>query len=211
MASQSHQSLLFLCLLVYTLTFVFCFLPPTCEADVDGERVDVTLYYETLCPYCSYFIAHDLIRLFTDQLLPIVNLKLVPWGNAALDPSGNFQCQHGQGECLLNTVEACAINVFPDVLELQYAYETAALNPPHTFVPWLLVNNQPLKEDYQNFVRYVCMAYKGPAPPKVCNKSRLETDRSREKAEAAQNVCYSEEPKNLTSLHSIKSWEEGLQ
>lgn len=31
-------------------------------------------------------------------------------------------------------------------LELKYAEETALLNPPHTGVPWVVVNDQPLKE-----------------------------------------------------------------
>lgn len=31
-------------------------------------------------------------------------------------------------------------------LEQRHAYETAKLNPPHRFVPWVVVNNQPLEE-----------------------------------------------------------------
>lgn len=31
-------------------------------------------------------------------------------------------------------------------LEKAYADETASLNPNHRFVPWVLVNNQPLQE-----------------------------------------------------------------
>ena len=57
------------------------------------QKVDLTLYYETLCPYCSYFIAHHLVTLFTDDLISMVNLRLVPWGNSLLLPSGYFQCQ----------------------------------------------------------------------------------------------------------------------
>ncbi|GMH24438.1 hypothetical protein Nepgr_026281 [Nepenthes gracilis] len=243
MASHRLLSVLLVC------TF-FSLLPSSYPSASDGsDKVELTLYYETLCPYCSYFIAYRLIRVFTDGLLPIVNLRLVPWGNAGIDPSGNFQCQHGPNECLMNTVEACAINIYPDVrkhfpfiqcieslayerregewqtcfakasadsglifdcckrnghqLELQYADETARLNPPHAFVPWVLVNNQPLKEEYNNFLVYVCKAYKGSAVPKICGGggSKFEANSSREvAAKTAIEVCYAAEQKNSTSF-----------
>lgn len=31
-------------------------------------------------------------------------------------------------------------------IEQKYAKETALLNPPHRFVPWVVVNNQALQE-----------------------------------------------------------------
>lgn len=31
-------------------------------------------------------------------------------------------------------------------IEQKYAKETAELNPPHNFVPWVVINNQALKE-----------------------------------------------------------------
>ena len=31
-------------------------------------------------------------------------------------------------------------------IEQNYAKETAQLNPPHRFVPWVVVNNQALQE-----------------------------------------------------------------
>lgn len=38
------------------------------------------------------------------------------------------------------------IYCFPMQLLQKYADETGHLNPPHRFVPWLVVNNQPLQE-----------------------------------------------------------------
>ncbi|KAH1068640.1 hypothetical protein GYH30_006288 [Glycine max] len=124
--------------------------------------------------------------------------RLVPWGNAWIAPDGTVVCQHGDDECFLNTIEACAITIYPDVvqhfryvrclenltlegrhnqwvncfqmtglgtspidcytsgngkaIDQKYAKETAQLNPPHRFVPWVVVNNQALQEDYQNFL-----------------------------------------------------------
>ncbi|CAN4102121.1 unnamed protein product [Withania somnifera] len=46
-------------------------------------------------------------------------------------------------------------------LELRHAAET----PPHKFVPWVVVDGQPLYYDYRNFISYICKAYKGTAPP----------------------------------------------
>ncbi|KAG8480172.1 hypothetical protein CXB51_024886 [Gossypium anomalum] len=53
-------------------------------------------------------------------------------------------------------------------LLLQYANETAHLKPAQEYVPWVVVNNQPLRQDFENFVKYVCQAYKGDHKPAAC-------------------------------------------
>ncbi|KAG2267585.1 hypothetical protein Bca4012_069927 [Brassica carinata] len=55
-------------------------------------------------------------------------------------------------------------------LQLQYAAETSALEPPHKYVPWVVVDGQPLYEDYENFISYICKAYKGNKVPGACAK-----------------------------------------
>lgn len=184
------------------LTFFFFLLllliiPSYCNA---SEKVSVALYYETLCPYCADFIVNHLVKLFQNGLISIINLRLVPWGNAWLNSDGSFSCQvknnplppllcssfsfpllvlatnqlymsqttsflaaqyfffyfflylwgllscgpvllwclpvpisqlpsfvllllslfwvlqHGSDECLLNTIEACTISIYPDVV-----------------------------------------------------------------------------------------------
>ena len=48
-------------------------------------------------------------------LQAIMNLTVVPFGNAKIDPaSGNTTCQHGAEECLGNSYEQCAIAHNPD-------------------------------------------------------------------------------------------------
>ncbi|XVF20362.1 hypothetical protein REPUB_Repub11eG0191600 [Reevesia pubescens] len=204
----------------------------------DSNKVSLALYYESLCPDSEDFIVKYLPKLFKDDLISIVDLRLVPWGNAKLKGNDTFVCQHGPDECLLNTVEACAIDAWPQLndhfpfiycveslafegkylqwescfeklgldskpitdcynsglgqkLDLRYAAETNALEPPHTYVPWVVVEGQPLYEDYENYVSYVCKAYKGVALPRVC--SGLSSNQNYEK-KFTLPVSYKEIP-----------------
>ncbi|XP_042456347.1 gamma-interferon-responsive lysosomal thiol protein-like [Zingiber officinale] len=187
-----------------------------------ASKVSVALYYETLCPYSANFIVNYLAKIFENGLISIVDLELVPYGNARIR-NGTISCQHGPYECLLNTVEACAIATWPDLnehfsfiycvedlalkhkylewgscfsktgldslavlecydndygkkLELEYAAKTDALEPPHTYVPWVVVNGQPLYEEYEDVEAYICQAYTGETP-NACTETSLITNR----------------------------------
>ncbi|KAK9214952.1 hypothetical protein WN944_006954 [Citrus x changshan-huyou] len=61
-------------------------------------------------------------------------------------------------------------------LELKYAAEIISLVPPHQYVPWIVVDVQPLYEDYEIFIDYICMAYKGNLVPKACGNLFLITN-----------------------------------
>ncbi|XP_065847071.1 gamma-interferon-responsive lysosomal thiol protein [Euphorbia lathyris] len=197
---------------------LFSFISSAATAS-DSGKVSLGLYYESLCPYSANFIVNYLAKLYEDDdLFSIVDLHLSPWGNARLKVNGSIVCQHGPFECLLNTVEACAIHAWPKLeehfpfincietlayerkypewqscfeklgldpnpiedcyssglgkkLELQYAGETNDLQPPHQYVPWVVVDGEPLYEDYENFVSYICKAYKGTlTAPKACRE-----------------------------------------
>ncbi|KAL3531660.1 hypothetical protein ACH5RR_005181 [Cinchona calisaya] len=235
MASQKRA-----CVFILAIVFMLCFLnqshavasaidhnTTTCgnntisltARDIEDDIV-VSLYYESLCPYCADFIVNQLVKVFETDLVHIVKLRLIPWGNTQITPNNTWICQHGPDECTLNMVEACAIHVWPNPalhykfiycieslrlknehnkwqscfntlginstpirnclntglavkLEQGYADETAHLNPPHRFVPWVLVNNLPLQEDYQNFVAYICKAYRGTVTPQACKSHAL--------------------------------------
>ncbi|XP_071717708.1 gamma-interferon-responsive lysosomal thiol protein-like [Rutidosis leptorrhynchoides] len=208
------------------------------------DKVKVSLYYESLCPYCSDFIVNQLGKaLFHENLISIVDLNLVPWGNTQLAPNNALICQHGPDECSIDIVEACAIdvlsqqalrykliqcmenlnlegrhgewrscmsslNIYPKPiidcyqtrkgfdLEMKFADETNHLNPPHRFVPWVLVNNTPLQEDYQNFVAYICKAYTGQNKPKVCEQHVLEANSVNKEPNSTSQVCYRGEIKH---------------
>jgi len=79
-------------------------------------KVPLALYYESLCPYCSRFIVNHLAGIFKNGLIDAVDILLVPYGNAHVRGANNtISCQHGPYECLLNNVEACAIDAWPDL------------------------------------------------------------------------------------------------
>ncbi|XP_038883769.1 uncharacterized protein LOC120074650 isoform X2 [Benincasa hispida] len=79
-----------------------------------SEKVTVSVYYEALCPFCANFVVYHLVKLFENGLISAVNLRMIPWGNAWIQPDGAFSCQHGPDECMLNTIEACTISIYPD-------------------------------------------------------------------------------------------------
>ncbi|KAE8696504.1 putative Gamma-interferon-inducible lysosomal thiol reductase precursor [Hibiscus syriacus] len=178
----------------------------------------------------------------------IVNLRLVPWGNA--DIVGDLiRCQHGEDECDLNAIHSCVIHLWPDEktrfgfvrcteeqrlkevpvsseeamlpaylsiiplvfspkssilrstldieclhLLLQHGNETESLNPPYEYAPWVVVNKQPLKTDYEKFVKYVCDAYQGDPKPEACNAQSCSVgSTNRKMATKIHSGCYAEQ------------------
>ncbi|KAM0868188.1 hypothetical protein ACQ4PT_041496 [Festuca glaucescens] len=211
--------------------------PPAVAASAGPAKVPLALYYESLCPYCSRFIVNHLAGIFDDGLVDIVDLLLVPYGNAHVrDPNNTINCQHGPYECILNNVEACAIDAWPDLnvhfgfincvedlvmnnkqeewescfkkqnldpkpvmecygsehgqkLSLEYGKQTDALVPPHKYVPWVVVDGEPLYDDYENFEAYVCKAYKG-HPPKACQELSRQYPIVQQVVKASNGVSY---------------------
>ena len=86
-------------------------------ADVSPEqKVNVSVYYEALCPDSIAFIRGSMWTAYQD-VPELMNLELVPYGKARYErkPDGSikFSCQHGPDECLGNLVQACILNVAP--------------------------------------------------------------------------------------------------
>ncbi|XP_054780723.1 gamma-interferon-responsive lysosomal thiol protein-like [Prosopis cineraria] len=87
------------------------------------RKVNLALYYETLCPDSQSFILDHLVRVFDTDLKFIVNLHLVPFGNARIFPHNKtVNCQHGSLECYYNTIEACALKVWPLTLNFPFIH-----------------------------------------------------------------------------------------
>ncbi|XP_058198794.1 gamma-interferon-responsive lysosomal thiol protein isoform X2 [Rhododendron vialii] len=244
----------FLLLSAYLSSPICAVLSPASPPD-SSDKVRLGLYYESLCPYSANFVVNYLVEIFENGLISVVDLHLVPWGNAKIHGNNTFDCQHGPMECLLNTIEACAISVWPDLnkhfsfiycvetlvyehkyaewetcydklgldatpitecytsgygeeLELQYAAETNTLQPPHEYVPWVVVDGQPLYEDYENFISYICEAYKGATLPNACSALSLNTIQKKKRNTRAP-VCYREDATKSFSSRirsAITSW-----
>lgn len=56
------------------------------------EKVTVDLYSESLCPGCSDFIVNYLNPFFNNGLIDIVELRIIPYGNAHVI-NGSLVCQ----------------------------------------------------------------------------------------------------------------------
>ncbi|XP_063370682.1 gamma-interferon-inducible lysosomal thiol reductase-like [Cydia amplana] len=81
------------------------------------DKVDLKLYYESLCPYCVTFHIERLDPVFK-EIGSYIDLKLYPYGNAKrqeVDGKTVIVCQHGEKECYGNKLHACAIDELKDI------------------------------------------------------------------------------------------------
>jgi interferon gamma-inducible protein 30 len=79
-----------------------------------SQPVKVLVCTEALCPGCEHFVGHDLMPVYSQLGSDVIDLQLVPFGNAKLQDDGTVECQHGAGECDANIYELCAIAANPD-------------------------------------------------------------------------------------------------
>jgi interferon gamma-inducible protein 30 len=73
-----------------------------------NDLVNLSIYYETLCPDCRQFISTQVWNAY-QTILDIVNITFVPYGNARelYRPETKlyqFYCQHGAEECYGNLI-----------------------------------------------------------------------------------------------------------
>ena len=187
-----------------------------------AQRVNFTLYYESLCGGCREFIKNQYYPTFK-LIGNIMNVSLVPYGNAEETQEGGkwvYSCQHGEEECIGNLIETCAMYLRPNAsiffpfiycietspsapriaapecaqksgldyskiqscasgdlgnsLEHKMALKTQALNPPHSYVPWVTlegVHNDEIQNQAEfNLVGLICGAYKGSPKPQACQE-----------------------------------------
>ncbi|EOA15680.1 hypothetical protein CARUB_v10006370mg [Capsella rubella] len=96
------------------LVFLACFVLFSFSDNLvtgQSDKVQLNLYYESLCPGCQMFIVDELVKVFDSDLFTITDVKLVPFGNAEISDNKTVICQHGEEECKLNAFEACGIKI----------------------------------------------------------------------------------------------------
>uniref|UniRef100_A0A914X6W7 Saposin A-type domain-containing protein n=1 Tax=Plectus sambesii TaxID=2011161 RepID=A0A914X6W7_9BILA len=74
------------------------------------KPIKVTFIYESLCPYCQNYIARNLADLY-GRHRSLIELEMVPWGNAVVNQDGSFTCNHGEKECEANRLQSCVLEV----------------------------------------------------------------------------------------------------
>ncbi|KAF9593557.1 hypothetical protein IFM89_024175 [Coptis chinensis] len=96
-------------------------------------NVKLSVYYETLSPSSSWFIYFQPSFIFENGLIDIIDLHLVPSGNATTRNDA-IVCEHGEDDCFLNTVEACAIYLLPLVKNSTLLIIYKFVLHPHEFL-----------------------------------------------------------------------------
>ncbi|XP_041659823.1 gamma-interferon-inducible lysosomal thiol reductase [Cheilinus undulatus] len=104
-----------------------CLLSNYTRSHPTESKVEVALYYESLCPGCRLFLTE---MLFPTWLLlnDIMSVTLVPYGNAEETFDGHkyiYECQHGEEECLGNFIEACLLNMTKAALPIIFCMESS--------------------------------------------------------------------------------------
>jgi interferon, gamma-inducible protein 30 len=75
--------------------------------------VVVKAYTEALCIDCKNFIDHQLVPTYHKLGPSVMDLHIIPFGNAQLDlKTQTVTCQHGDGECDANSWEQCAVEKY---------------------------------------------------------------------------------------------------
>jgi interferon gamma-inducible protein 30 len=85
-------------------------LPEIHQTVATAPPVLVQAYTESLCIDCKNFIDHQLVHTYRELGPKVINLQIVPFGNADIDEgSQSVECQHGDAECDANSWEQCAV------------------------------------------------------------------------------------------------------
>ncbi|KAK5650809.1 hypothetical protein RI129_001838 [Pyrocoelia pectoralis] len=93
------------------IAFIFVAINIKCAYEAKKQTLKVSLYYETLCPFCMAFINEQLYPGY-QKIGDYLDLELIPYGNARRNKSNDgwmIECQHGPKECLYNKIEACGL------------------------------------------------------------------------------------------------------
>jgi hypothetical protein len=65
------------------------------KTSFDHQKVNLSVYYESLDQRSATFIVKNLVEIFNNDIINIVNLQLVPWANSHVNHQANnsISCQ----------------------------------------------------------------------------------------------------------------------
>ncbi|CAN7942074.1 unnamed protein product, partial [Ixodes hexagonus] len=107
---------------------------------VSVKKIEMTVVYESLCPYSRRFVYGQLLPVFS-KLGSFISLTMLPFGKARVrnetDGQGNIitriSCQHGENECVGNKIETCVLRVVKQTLTAVKIVACMSQNSsPHT-------------------------------------------------------------------------------
>ncbi|XP_038633494.1 gamma-interferon-inducible lysosomal thiol reductase-like isoform X2 [Scyliorhinus canicula] len=179
--------------LLVELIIVLSLCPVECRPLTAETRllspVRISLFYESRCPDCRHFVVTQLCPTWV-RVKEILNIMLIPFGNAEscvmhyLQNATSYMpviCCMESASSALTEAQLCLQTHAPAVLwdtisdcvngdqgnELmhQNAQMTNELEPPHNYVPWILINGEH-SEDLQHqaetdLFNLVCKTYIG--------------------------------------------------
>lgn len=109
-----------------------------CVCVTASQKVNVSVYYEVLCPDSIRFVRGSMWRAYK-EVPELMNLDLVPYGKARYerrsDDSIKFSCQHGPAECEGNMVQACALKLLPQEKQVDFVRCMLTQRRPQTSGP----------------------------------------------------------------------------
>lgn len=76
---------------------------------INAQKLNVAVYYESLCGDSIRFITNQLNPAYED-LKNYIEILFVPFGKSWRNGGEKFFCQHGPEECAGNMVQSCTLN-----------------------------------------------------------------------------------------------------
>nr|CAD7268837.1 unnamed protein product [Timema shepardi] len=124
------------------------------------EKVQVTVFYESHCPYSVEFITQKLYPAYKALTSANMDVDLVPYGftKYSVDDDGHYQfsCQHGPSECYGNRVQACALAELSDNLDLQVEFVNCAMSSSNSSTSGPLVMCLQARSKLHRTITHLC-------------------------------------------------------
>ncbi|CAH1989939.1 unnamed protein product [Acanthoscelides obtectus] len=125
-------------------SFAILYALSLCQA-TSTDKLKVTVFFESLCPGCRYFILTHLYPVYL-ELESYLEIEVVPFQWCSeYEGKWTCRCQHGTDECLGNSYDSCALvnNTTKVALEFIHCLEQKKISdetfqlfvPPTTLAP----------------------------------------------------------------------------